>query len=80
MEDQFAPYRKKLAELVAQRDELNAQVADLQARKVAAADEAQRYNNLANDLAAQVQAIRGGQSWIDLKKLIGALSKMLSGK
>jgi uncharacterized coiled-coil DUF342 family protein len=80
MSDVYAGYRARLAELVAKRDAKNAEVAPLVAAKEEANAEAQEANARAVALAAEIQKVRGGQSWLDLKKEIGVLSKLLSGK
>ena len=80
MSDVYAGYRARLAELVAKRDAKNAEVAPLVAAKDEWNAKAQEANAKAVELAAQIQLVRGGQSWLDLKKEIGALSKLLSGK
>ena len=80
MSNVYEGYRARLAELVAKRDEKNAKVAGLVKAKDEANAEAQAANARALALAAEIQKVRGGQSWLDLKKEIGALSKLLSGK
>lgn len=79
MTDVYAPYYKKLAQLTAKRDEVNARIAPMLAElevKNLAAEEARLA---AETLAKEISDLRGGQAWLDLKKEIGALSKMLTG-
>lgn len=80
MTDVYAPYRAKHAELCAKRDAVNAEVAKVQVKlNEALAKEAEAKSEV-DMLAAEIQVLRGGQSWLDLKKEIGALAKLLSGK
>ena len=72
--------RAKLDALVAQRDAVNAQIAPIQVSLDAANTKVSEAQAVALDLAAQIQALRGGQPWLDLKRDIALLSKALSGK
>lgn len=80
MTDVYAPYRERYAELTAQRDKTNALVADklVELEKLNLAVEQARL--AAETLAKEISDARGGQAWLNLKKEIGALAKLLSGK
>ncbi len=75
-----AEFGTRYAELCALRDSVNATNAPLEAEleQVNAAAEAARVR--AAEIAAQIDANRGGQAWIDLKRDIGALARSLSGR
>lgn len=80
MTDVYAEYRQKLASLTAKRDETNALVAALLGQKEELNKQAEEYRLEAERIAREIDRLRGGQAWIDLKKHIAALSKLLSGK
>lgn len=75
-----ADFAARYAELCAQRDAVNAQNAPIEAALEQANAEAEAARLKADGLAAQIDANRGGQAWIDLKRDIGALARALSGK
>lgn len=77
-------------ELVQKRDEINAQIVgkpqgvkklfsggSLQERLDAANAKVAEAQKEAQAIADQIQAIRGGAEWIELKKEIGVLARML---
>jgi len=70
----------RYAELCAKRDEVNGRVAPLQKDLDAANMEAQVANAKARKIADAIQALRGGQEWLDIKREIGLIAKALSGK
>jgi len=72
--------RKKYDELCTKRDAVNARVTPLRKRLDAANEAVCKAQAEATRLAEEIQAIRGGQSWIDLKCEIGLLAKALSGR
>lgn len=80
MSDVYAEYRVKLAKLVAERDRLNAAVQPLQDELVELNRVAEASRLAAEAKALEISEVRGGQSYINLKKEIAALSSMLSGK
>ena len=71
--------RDRYVRLCAQRDATNERVAGLQRELDALNDDVAQAQALANAKAAQIQAVRGGESWLTLKKEIGMLAKALSG-
>lgn len=64
-------------ELVAKRDEINAQVAPLQRELDAAIVEAQAAQQKAAELATRISDLRGGQAWLDLKSELAGLVRLL---
>lgn len=80
MTDVYAEYRTKYAELTAKAASLKEATADVQARldSVNAKIEDLRVEQAA--LVERKSSILGGQSYLDLKKHLAALAKLLSGK
>lgn len=70
----------RYTELCAKRDEVNLRAAPLQRDLDAANAEAQAANARARKLADAIQALRGGQEWLELKREIGLIAKALSGR
>lgn len=64
-------------ELCDQRDAVNAESAPIQEKLDAANAKVQKAQAEATALAAQIQALRGGQKWLDLKKEIGTIANAL---
>lgn len=71
---------QRYASLCAQRDEVNAKIAPIQARLDAANADVATAQKRASDAAAEIQRVRGGQKWLDLKKEIGLLAMALNGR
>lgn len=67
-------------ELCAKRDKVNAKIAPIQSQLDAANEKVNKAKDEARSLADEIQKLRGGQSWLDLKREIGLLAKSLSGK
>lgn len=65
--------------LCRQRDATNERVRPLLEKREALNQEIQAAQAEALAISAQVDAIRGGETWLDLKKEIGMLAKALSG-
>lgn len=63
--------------LADQRDAVNVKVAPLQAELDVANADVQAAQAKANALAGQIDALRGGQKWLDLKREIGVLARAL---
>lgn len=80
MTDVYAEYRAKYEDLKAQVDSRKADVEETQKKldEVNAAIEKLRL--VQQSLVERKSKILGGQSYIDLKKHIAALAKLLSGK
>lgn len=66
--------------LCATRDEINAKLVPVQSELDKVNSEIQIKQARALELANELNAVRGGKEWIDLKKEIGMLAKALSGK
>lgn len=73
-------YAARFHQLAAQRDAVNAQTAPLQAQLDAANAAVQEAQDKANALAAQIQALRGGQDWLDLKRELAMLTRAMGGR
>lgn len=78
--DVYTPYRERLAELVAERDRINASLVPLQEELNELNRRAEEARLAAERHAIKISNIRGGERYIDLKKEIAALSTLLSGK
>lgn len=85
--------KDRLAVLIQKRDETNAKIEtsptklgglfkglSLREQLDEANAEVQEAQDKANSIAAQIQEVRGGAAWLELKKEIALLSKALSGK
>lgn len=72
--------KARYAELCAQRDATNKAVEPLQAQLAEANLRAESARLEAEALAKQINDVRGGQKWLDLKKEIATLANALSGK
>lgn len=67
--------------LCAERDRVNAETEPLIAAREVASVEAQNLNAKANDLSDEIWNVRGGpRNWLGLKKEIGRLARLTSGK
>lgn len=72
--------KSRYIELCAKRDAVNEKVELLQPDLDAANRKVQDAQQEAARIAAAIQALRGDESWIAMKKEIGLLAKALSGK
>lgn len=70
--------KKMYADLCAQRDEVNAKNAPLEADLEKANAECEKWRVKARDIAAQIDGNRGREKWIDLKRQIGQLAPAMS--
>lgn len=80
MSDVYAEYRAKYDALCAERDAKLAEVAPLVEELTKANAEVASAQEKANAIAVQISDVKGGQYWLDLKRHIGALAKLLGGK
>lgn len=71
--------REEYERLCQQRDTVNERTAPLQRRLDAVNANIQALSVEAERVAAEIQAVRGGESWLHLKKQIGVMAKALSG-
>ena len=74
-----APMREEYDRLCQQRDTVNGRVAPIQRRLDEVNKQIGALNVEAARLAAEIQSLRGGESWLHVKKQIGVLAKALSG-
>lgn len=70
-------YATRYFELTDRRDAINAQIAPLQAQLDAANAVAIEAQANANAIAAEINTIRGGRDWLDLKTEIAQLTRAL---
>lgn len=80
MTDVYAPYRERLSQLIAERDAIAAAVAPLQKELTALNAEVEKAQLSAELKAKQISDIRGGQRYLNLKKEIAVLAKLLTSK
>lgn len=80
MSDVYVVYRERLAQLVEQRDAINAEIFPMQERLNELNLHAEKARLAAEQLAKEISDRRGGQAYLDIKKEIAALAQMLSGK
>jgi uncharacterized coiled-coil DUF342 family protein len=80
MSDVYVVYRERLAQLVEQRDAINASIFPLVEELEKLNLDAEAARLAAEAKAKEISDLRGGQAYLDLKKEIAALATMLSGK
>lgn len=73
----IAALQEEYAAACAERDVVNATNAPIEAALEQANAEAEAARMRANELAAQIDANRGGQVWLDLKRRIGRLANSI---
>jgi len=73
----IAALQAEYAALCEQRDTINAKVAPLQEQLAAAIAAQQAAKAKADEIAARITAERGGESWLVLKRKIGAYAAAL---
>lgn len=77
MQAALAALQQEYAAACAERDAVNATNAPLEAKLDQANAEAEAARTRALDLAAQIDANRGGQAWLELKRRIGRLANSI---
>lgn len=80
MSDVYAEYRVKFEELKAEAASRKDATATVQAELDAVNEQIEVLRARQNELVEAKSRILGGQSYIDLKKHIAALAKLLAGK
>ena len=72
-----AALSEEYAAACAERDAVNATIVPIHAALQKANAEAEAARVRALELAAQIDAARGGQAWLDLKRRIGRLANSI---
>lgn len=80
MSDVYEEYRTKYEDLTAEAADRRARARDIQEELDSVNEKIEVLRLHQERLVAQKSEILGGQSYIDLKKHIAALAKLLSGK